>query len=582
MSINRRFGVIAAVVCVLLLLLTGWLLSHQWRAYSNADRALSAFQTFRSTLLAAEKVSFERGPTNGALGEDVPMPDIRMTALRTARHDSDTHIAQLLAQLDARDCRDCGVERAAVKRAQTDLSAARSNVDRLVRVPRAKRTDAALEDAVDRMVDVIPLFASVTDASAAAVVKGDPEALNCLTVARLAAMLREQAGLLGSRFTAALASHRPLTETEQLDIERTRGGIDQLRALIAPRVQDRPALSQRAFIQMNERYFGDGLGYVARVRAFQSGTSAVTLSTGQFAERYVPLMRPVVDFRDEVLDLAQAQVRAHRNAELAVLAATVGVASALMGVLLLMVWLFREQVLRPFSEATRVIRAIATGDVAVDIPSNAYHGEIRQLFDAVHILKTNSIERTRLEQERQRLIAELRTMAETDSLTRLLNRRAFESRARAVCSGLDALEPQLALIMFDIDHFKRINDTYGHAAGDRALQCVADLCRETWRKADIVARIGGEEFAVLIGVQDRAQAVDMAQRLRDRLSAAKVLIERGDFFTMTASFGIAFARRVDSPDIASLLKRADGLLYRAKLAGRNRIEVETTGLSTLS
>ncbi len=242
-------------------------------------------------------------------------------------------------------------------------------------------------------------------------------------------------------------------------------------------------------------------------------------------------------------------------------------------------WLFRRQVIQPFAEAALAIRAIAAGGPSADLPSNAYRGEIQELFDAVQVLKTNDLERTRLEQERQRLIAELRTMAETDSLTRLLNRRAFESRAQAACLYHDARAPYLALVMIDIDHFKRINDTYGHAAGDRALEHMADLCRDTWRKDDIVARIGGEEFAVLAGVRERAQALELVQCLRIRLAQASVPLERAEGFTMSASFGIAYAARADSPSIRSLLKRADRLLYQAKLAGRDRIEVEADDCS---
>jgi len=575
MSIDRRFGVIAAALCVPLLAVSGWLLTYQWHAYADADQGLRAFQTYRSALLVAEKASFERGPTNGVLGEDVPIPEARMAALQNARRDSDIRFRQLLDRLAASDCSQCVGKLATVKRAQADLAAARANIDRLIQKPLAQRTDRELEEAVDRMVDVIPQFSSVTDASTAEIVKGDPDSLNCLMVARLAATLREQAGLLGSRFTPALASHRPLTEREQLAIELTRGRIDQLRALVLPRVQDHPALARKAFAQVERQYFGDGLAYVAKVRELARRPEGAGLSTGLFAEQYVPLMRPIVDLRDEVLDLAETEVHSHRDTELALLGGTGSFALVLMGGLLLMVWLFREQVIRPFVEATRIVRALATGDHAVEVPSDVYRGEIGKLFDAVQILKTNNIERTRLEQERHRLIAELRTMAETDSLTQLLNRRAFETRARAACLKRDAREPELALIMFDIDYFKQINDTYGHAAGDYALQAVADLCRETWRKEDIVARIGGEEFAVLMEVLDRAQAVSTAHRLHEKLSRAKVTDGQAWAFTITASFGIAFAARADSPDVSSLLKRADGLLYRAKLAGRNRIEVET-------
>jgi diguanylate cyclase (GGDEF)-like protein len=585
LSIGRRFSVIAAALCVLLLALTGWSLSHLWRAYADAERALSAVQTFRAVLLAAEKVSVERGPTNGVLGEDFPIPEARRVALQRARDESDLRVRQLLERLDASDDRNCcnfPAARAAVKRAQVELSAARANVDRLTRMPRSQRTDLAIEGAVDHMVEVIPQFSPIADASGAAVINGAPEALNSLVAARLAATLREQAGLLGSRFTAALASHRPLTEAEHMAIERTRGGIDQLHALIASRVQDHPALSGDAFVRMNEQYFGDGLADVARVRALASRPGGAAISTAEFAQQYVPLMRPIIEFRDEVLDLDEAQVRSHRDAALALLVGAGGAASILLGMLFLVAWLFRQQVVRPFVEATRVIRAIATGELAVEIRPHSYRGEIRQLFEALHILQANNIERSRLEQERRRLIAELRTQAETDSLTRLLNRRAFESRARAACLKPNAREPYLALVMFDIDHFKQINDTYGHAAGDRALQRVADLCRKTWRETDIVARIGGEEFAALIGVQDCAQAVGTSQRLRAMLSQTKVAVDQNDGFTVTASFGIAFATRANSPDMASLLKRADGQLYRAKLAGRDRVEVDASGLSAWS
>jgi len=574
MSIDRRFGIIAAALCIPLFLLSGWLFSSQWRAYSAADQGLRAFQTYRSVLFVAEKVSFERGPTNSVLGEDLPLTAARMAALQKARDNSDAALKALLERLDADDCERCLARRSTVVEAQTELAAARANIDRLIRKPLARRSDRELEDAVGGMVDVIPHFASVADASTAEVVAGDPDLLNYLIVARFAATLREQAGLLGSRFTAALASQRPLTEREQLGIERTLGRIDELRAQMLPRVQDHPALAHKAFIQVQEQYMGEGLAYVAKVRELASHPPGANLSTGEFAEQYVPLMHSIIDFRDEVLGFAETDLRSRRHREQAFLMGTGSFAAILTGGLLLMVLLFRGQVIRPFVEATRLIRELASGDLTVEVPQRAYRGELGKLFDAVQTLKTNNIERARLEQERHRLIAELRTMAETDSLTQLLNRRSFEFRARAACLKRDAEESEVALIMFDIDHFKRINDTYGHAAGDRALQVLADLCRETWRKDDVLARIGGEEFAVVMAVQDRAEAVGTAHRLRERLSRAKVLAEPGQSFTFSASFGIAFAARADSPDVSALLKRADGLLYRAKVAGRNCIEVE--------
>jgi diguanylate cyclase (GGDEF)-like protein len=172
-----------------------------------------------------------------------------------------------------------------------------------------------------------------------------------------------------------------------------------------------------------------------------------------------------------------------------------------------MIWLhslFRRQILKPFFAATRSILAIANGNLSVRVPSpNNYRGEIRALLEAVHTLKRYSLDKQQLEQDRQRLIAQLTTMAETDALTQLLNRRALEARACDLCASPEADKPYVALVMFDIDHFKRINDTYGHIAGDRALEIVGAVCRDVLGTGDLAARFGGEEFAVVSLVSTR-------------------------------------------------------------------------------
>ncbi|WZB75724.1 GGDEF domain-containing protein [Achromobacter insuavis] len=132
-------------------------------------------------------------------------------------------------------------------------------------------------------------------------------------------------------------------------------------------------------------------------------------------------------------------------------------------------------------------------------------------------------------------------MAETDFLTGLLN--AAPSRAAWIRPCRNGAAPAaLAFILFDIDDFKGINDTYGHASGDEALKTVAELCRQTLRQADVVARVGGEEFAVLCHVGAADQALEMAERMRQRIAQARVTAENGTVFGLTASFGVALAR----------------------------------------
>lgn len=575
MSINQRFGIQVAVVFVPVLVLSCWLLSHAWSAYLRADEARDSFQSFRLALIAMEKVSAERGPTNGVLGEDLPIPAERAAALQRARHESDVQVARLADSLRRDHCSRCSGELGVVNALQTDLAAARANVDQLARLPRAQRGDGALQDAVTRMIAIIPEFMPLVTATTARVVKGDANALNCLIVGRLTADLREQAGQLGSRFTSALAVRRPLTEDELLGIERTRGRIDQLRAMIDARTVTLAASDPQALAAMNDQYFGAGLRYVATVRALALQPGGAGISTAQFAQHYVPTMRAIIGFRDSVAALAEREIRKNHQDALLLLVGTGLAEAALLAVLIWMIAGFRRHVIGPFVQATHIIDAIARDDLATEIPEVSARKEISGMFDAMRVLRNNSAERLRLERDRLHLIAELATMAQTDPLTRLSNRRAFESQARTLIEDANEAGMQIALVMFDIDHFKRINDTHGHTVGDDALRLVADLCRASWRQSDVVARIGGEEFAVLVRVQTASHAFDLAERLRRLIADARVPIGADMSCSITASFGIAFSAASDEFDVVALLKRADRMLYEAKQAGRNCVMVDT-------
>jgi len=577
-SVSQRFLKVSVGACLVIVLVSAWLISHQWREFANSDQALADFRIFRAALLAMEKVSAERGPMNAALGESLPTPAPRIAALRLAREESDARLRELSASIEASHCRQCAALSVTAAHAITVLALARKGVDDLILLPRQARSADVLDKAVNRMADDIPIIAGIADATAADIVSGDAAILDYLRIARLSASLREQAGLLGSRFTGALASNRQLTDEEQQQVFRSKGRVEQLRSLLASHVSNHPNLAPEAVLRINAVYGGDGLTYVAKVYRLARLPAGADVSTGQFAEHYVPTMTPIVELRDEILD--QAYKRLHRNRALTLMAliGAFAVAFALVGTALWLHSLFRSRILRPFSAATRSILAIANGNLAVEAPVPAhYRGEIRALLEAVHTLKRYSLDRQQLEQDRQQLIAQLTTMAETDSLTQLLNRRALEARACELCAGPDADKPYVALVMFDIDHFKRINDTYGHIAGDRALGVVGAVCRDVLRDGDLAARFGGEEFAVVGLVRDGQEALGLAEQLRERLSGVRVGVEDedGGDFGITASLGVALAWRGEVVSgLAGLIGRADALLYRAKENGRDRVEVE--------
>lgn len=168
-----------------------------------------------------------------------------------------------------------------------------------------------------------------------------------------------------------------------------------------------------------------------------------------------------------------------------------------------------------------------------------------------------------------RLILHIRRLTERDTLTDALNRRAFAA-ALAAQQGPLSRGRGHALVILDIDHFKHINDSLGHAAGDAALRHLVRVMRSCLREADELGRLGGEEFGVLLPLTDLSGAVVVAERLRAALQS-QPLEWVGQLRAMTASFGVAAAKpEATNPD--DLMLRADQAVYRAKQAGRNRVE----------
>jgi diguanylate cyclase (GGDEF)-like protein len=163
-----------------------------------------------------------------------------------------------------------------------------------------------------------------------------------------------------------------------------------------------------------------------------------------------------------------------------------------------------------------------------------------------------------------------RTAASTDPLTGLLNRRAFLESARALAAREQKAGRPVSLLMFDLDRFKSINDTCGHAAGDEALKAFAASVRNSMRLDDIIGRLGGEEFAAIVDA-GAADTVKIAERVRAGFERDGRVIA-GQAIGATVSVGAATATaNVDA--IEKLLARADSALYRAKTGGRNRVEV---------
>jgi diguanylate cyclase (GGDEF)-like protein len=158
--------------------------------------------------------------------------------------------------------------------------------------------------------------------------------------------------------------------------------------------------------------------------------------------------------------------------------------------------------------------------------------------------------------------------AQTDELTGLMNRRAFFEHAQLLYAQCRHNQQPLCALMMDMDHFKQINDTYGHQAGDQVLRQIGGVISASFRKADVYGRLGGEEFAVLLPNTSLETARDIAEELIKAISGLAAEPVKG----LSASLGVAFTQAMDE-DLHGLMNSADKALYRAKALGRNQVAV---------
>jgi two-component system cell cycle response regulator len=165
----------------------------------------------------------------------------------------------------------------------------------------------------------------------------------------------------------------------------------------------------------------------------------------------------------------------------------------------------------------------------------------------------------------------LEKLANFDSLTGLYNRRAILSKLYELINLANRYKDDFSLSMLDIDHFKRVNDSYGHLTGDEVLEKVAALIRQNIRDTDIAGRYGGEEFIIILPKTNLSSSWVVAERLRSIIEKAEMKDSAGDAFAITVSQGLAGWERGE--DAYSLISRADTALYKAKEKGRNRVQI---------
>ena len=583
MSLSRLFrylhGCLLALVC-LTLSLVAW---QQWQRQVSSRQSQAALVQFRQLLIAAEMSSRERGPMNALLGSRQTLDAARLQALQDARLRTDLAFDTLQSGLAGQAARVPAGEAAdrlrrvaeAVQRSRNELQQARAAADVLAARPAEHRDSQQLAQTIDQMVGVVRALGQPASQLAQWAQQAHPALSDAVQGARMAAELREQAGLLGSLFTPALHLGRPFTDAERVQIEQTRGRLLQLRSLLELHLGSLPTHSatQLAQQRMLDRYVQVAGELQNRViQAGVTGAGHYGLDPASFAARYVPEINTIQGLRDALLDQADDRVREARQRAQVALGLLGLVGAGLLTSLVLAMWVLRRRVIQPLAATTRALAALAKGDLSIELPTARGRDEVAAVLDAVGALRDHQVERRALAAERDQLIARLVEHSSTDYLTGLPNRRAFFEAADRTLSQAQRLGHDVAVVLLDLDHFKAVNDTHGHGVGDRTLVAVAQAIRATLRQGDLVARHGGEEFILLLSLLTPDAASTFAERLRTVIAGLHISTDLGGAIGITASMGLATSNAWGL-ELAGLLSRADQALYRAKAAGRNRVEV---------
>ncbi len=259
---------------------------------------------------------------------------------------------------------------------------------------------------------------------------------------------------------------------------------------------------------------------------------------------------------------------------------TAGVLLFLMLLTLSISWLLNQSILYPVRHLTNAMKRLAQGHRDVRFTDDYANDEIGEMIDAYEhsrrkLLQADISSAVKFQrqsfslQQKHREKEQYQQLASIDFLTGAMNRRKFKELAKMELKRVKRYKKGLSLMMLDIDHFKKINDTHGHASGDCVLKAFYQTCNNSVRKTDIIARIGGEEFVILMPETSLKPASDLAERIRIEINNLEVKTE-GITIKLTVSIGVtAWDATAGSIDV--MVERADKALYKAKNTGRNRV-----------
>ncbi len=559
--LSQKLYIAMSIIILSLCSLSIPLMVKSYRDYIKTNQALTEIQALQVVADLANKISRERAPANKLMSSNQQDFAKHVLELKLYRLTVDEQMQKTLDVLKHSNLPN--LDLSLFDRLDEALTQGRQQVDAYAALPREQRNAETMDQAIlkmfsawDRSHDVLKDVIAVSEGK-------DTAVSNFYVQILLLADLRDQAGRAASNVMAHVAFKQPIPETNLARSLQTRKQVMYLWELIDTLQPERDKTEEFKVLHqaVYNEFLAKGLLIVERLMNESIYHRPYYLTGTQLTEAIVDKFSTVVELQNYLLKYSVEKAIIEKHKAQNILLTTVGISLISIFAALFTMIYARKRVFSPLIQAREILFDLSHSSIrpnpmdTKDQPANMY-----SLFTAIQQLKQTL-------QQRDALEFRLKNIAHLDSLTGVANRYALNEYIKLL-ENQPTQFSETCLMVIDIDHFKQVNDVYGHLMGDQVIQFVAEKLKENIRTSDLLVRYGGDEFIVLIENVGMERALKIAEKIRCEIYEAKSVDSvRCPDLKVSISIGVA----IGATSWMALLEKADRALFQAKEQGKNKV-----------